>query len=185
MTIITAPRAKAKAARAGFSMVEMLVATTITGIVLTGVLTTFVFFSKTGVRMANYTDMETGARETLSRFSQDVREADTCTWLSATSLRLTVSGATVTYAYNSGAKTFTRTAGSSTEVLITNITSFQFTAYNIAMTTLNVSADLTAAGTATKMVQVDMDLARSATASGSSTSQVLSARYVLRNKKVT
>lgn len=165
-------------------MVEVMVAATISGVVLAGVLTTFVFFCKTGVRMSHYTDMESGARDTLSLFSQDARQAENAVWVSASSLRLTVSDVDITYAYNAGAKTFTRTVAGSTSVLVTHITAFQFTAYSVDMAALDVQANLSAAGLATKMVQLDMDLSRSSRSSGTATSQVLSARYVLRNKKV-
>jgi Tfp pilus assembly protein PilW len=165
-------------------MVELIVAATLSGIILTGVLTTFIFFSKSGVRMARYTDMEANARDALGRFAQDARQAQEITWVSAQSLRLTVDTTIVTYTYNSSAKTLTRTVAGTTEVLVRRIVGFQFTAYTIDMTALNLGSNLSTAAAATKMVQMDIDLSESSSAVGVTTSQILSARYVLRNKKV-
>jgi prepilin-type N-terminal cleavage/methylation domain-containing protein len=189
MTIITAAgRAKgqehrARRLRAGFSLVEVMVAATLSAIILTGILTTFVFFGKSGMRMIRYTDMEANAREALGRFAQDARQAQDAAWLSSQSLRLTVDTVPVTYTYNSGAKTLTRTVGGATEVLVRSISGFQFTAYTVDMNAVNLQGNLATAASSTKMVQMDIDLASNSTAAGLATSQILSARYVLRNKK--
>ena len=101
---------------------------------------------------------------------------------------------TITYSYDSSTKKFTRvqvvTATSvttSTRVLVTGITAFAFSAYNISAASLPISTatERTAANGATKQLQISLEAARTNTTVVAATNTVLSARFILRNKKVT
>ena len=187
MTTTTAPRGvespgvPSAGRRKGFTLVELLVATGIGSMVVAAVMTTFVFFCRTGVRMAHYSDMERQSRGVLQRFGQDAREAKAVAWVDANTLQLTTDSGVVTYDYNSSTKRFTRTpSGGSGSVLVSGISSFRFMAYDVtgssvALTDSNASQN-------TKMVQVDIDLSRNTASAGNATAQAVSARYVLRNK---
>ena len=71
--------------------------------------------------------------------------------------------------------------------LVTGITNFSFSAYSISGTALPLAsaANLTAANGATKQLQISLVAARNSTTAVAATNTVLSARFVLRNKKVT
>ena len=187
MTTTTARRAAeggGRSARSGraFTLVEVMVSAALASIILAAVLTAFLFFCRTGVRMAHYTDMERQSRLVLQRFGQDAREAEGVTWVNANTLQLTIDGATITYGYDSGAKRLTRTpTGGSASVLVSGIAGFRFTAYDVSGTAVTLTASN--AATVTKMVQVDIDLSRNTASSANASAQAVSARYVLRNKE--
>lgn len=166
---------------AGFTLAELLVATTLSSLVLAAVLTSFLFFSRAGLRLAHYSDMERQSRMVLQRFGQDAREARAVAWPNATTLRLTNDGGDITYSYDSTGRRLTRTpASGSAQVVASDITDFRFLAYDVSGAAVALSAGDAAAKT--KMVQVDIDLTRRTASAANATAQVVSARYVLRNK---
>lgn len=176
----------------GFTLVELMVSATLSGFLLVAVITSFLFLGRSGANMQNYTDMETQARRTIETFAADVRMAREATWTSSNSLTLTVvtsAGATVTYTYtyNSSAGTFVRVAGGATTTLLTGISSFTFTAYKINTDTIDLSdaSTLASASNLTKQVQISLRTVRSTRTVTDATNSVISARFILRNKRVT
>lgn len=178
----------------GFTLVELMVSAALTTFILAAVISSFLFLGRTGANMQNYVDMESQARRAIETFAADVRMAKSATWNSAKSLTLTVvnsSGTSVTrtYAYNSTTGRFTRTddATSATSTLLTGITSFTFTAYKINTDTIDLSdsATLVSASSLTKQVQISVRCIRSTRTVTDATNSVISARFILRNKKVT
>ena len=161
---------------------------TISVFVLAGVLSTFLFLGRSGVNVQNYNDMEAQARKALEYFAEDTRQASAIAWGSNTSLTLTVDTLQIVYSYDATAKSFSRRIGSSTKVLLTGVTSFQFKGYTITgteITDLSTTAALTAAGKVTKQLQISLEAARSNRTVVAATNTVLSARFILRNKIVT
>lgn len=193
MTTTTAATSPAKRgssrtrrARGGFTLVEVLIASSLSLVILAAVLSTFLFIGKGSMRLAHYTDMENDARGALHVFGQDARQASAASWTNANTLSLTVNGQTITYAYDASAATFTRKQGSAAaSVLVANIKTFSFRAYQITGAELSLSGSLSAVNTAVKMVQVSLDLERNTASAGKTSSQIISSRCVLRNKKLT
>ncbi len=157
--------------------------------ILAGILSTFLFMGRTGANLWNYSDMETQARRALELFAQDVRQASAITWNSSSSVTLTVNAGTIVYAHNSGTGAFTRTSGATTQTLITGIApgTFAFKAYNLSGTEMPLAsaAQLTAAGSSTKQLQISLEASRTTRTVTRASNLVLSARYILRNKVVT
>jgi hypothetical protein len=144
--------------------------------------------------MQSYNDMESQARKCLEIFAEDVRQANTIVWASATTLSLTVpnpSGTgtiTVDYAYNSTSRIFVRRDPAGTRTLLTGITTFEFKAYTITgaeITDFSTAGARTAANNSTKQLQLSVSTARSNRTVVDATNTVLSARFILRNKLVT
>ncbi|MBI3874494.1 MAG: prepilin-type N-terminal cleavage/methylation domain-containing protein, partial [Verrucomicrobia bacterium] len=65
--------------RAGFTLVEVMIAASLGSFVLLGVLTTFLMLGRSGVAAQNYSQMEGDARRGLEEFAQDVRMANDIT----------------------------------------------------------------------------------------------------------
>ena len=186
--ITTTPLHGPKAPRRtrGFTLVEVIVGSTLAGFVLLAMLTTFLFLGRSGTNLVNYSDMESQAHKALEIFAEDTRQASAVTWTSANSVTMVVNSANVTYTYASG--TFTRAIGVTSTTLLTGITSFNFLAYTItgtAITDFSTASALTSANGTTKQIQISLSAARTSTTVASATNLVLSARYVLRNKHVT
>ncbi len=93
---------------AGFTLVELLVGTALSGMVMAAVLSSYIYLGRGFARLANQQILEAEARRTLAYFAQDVRMAsgltDTAN-LSATRVAFLVptatSTSTITYYYNS------------------------------------------------------------------------------------
>ncbi|MGH7955482.1 MAG: PilW family protein [Opitutaceae bacterium] len=174
---------------AGFSLVEVMVAAAIAGLVLGGVLTTFLFLGRSGANIRNYSDMESQARKGLELFAEDVRQASAIVWTSSSHLTLTVNSASVAYVYSAGVGTFSRVDASSNRVIMSGITpgTFTFRSFNVVGNELPLTsaAELTAAGSSTKQLQISLEASRTDQTVVSATNTVLSARFILRNKIVT
>ena len=93
--------------RSGFTLVELIVGLTLSGVVMAAVLSSYLYLARGLARLANQQVLESEARRTLGYFTRDVQMAsgiDTTVTLSATRVSLTVpttSGTnTITYYYN-------------------------------------------------------------------------------------
>lgn len=100
------PSARRSRAR-GFTLVEVLIAATLSTFVLAAVLSSFLFLSRTGFRASAYSEMEAEMRRGLETISRDIRNASDVRWNSSQSITLTVQGAPVTYAYDGDAASAT------------------------------------------------------------------------------
>lgn len=182
------PPAPGPAGSGGFTLVEVLISAFIGAWILAAVLSSFLFLGRSGANVQNYNDMEAQARKALEYFAEDTRQASGITWGSDNnSLTLTVNGASVIYLYDPSSKIFYRRASSGTIALVTGITTFAFSAYNIAGNSLPLvtTANLTDANGTTKQLQISLEASRTNVTVVAATNTVLSARFVLRNKKVT
>ncbi|MDB6115477.1 MAG: hypothetical protein JWQ62_2422 [Lacunisphaera sp.] len=164
-----------------------MIGATLSTFILAGVLSTFLFLGRSGANVQNYNEMEAQSRRALEFFAEDTRQASALSWTSNTAVNLSVNGLTVIYAYDSAAKTFSRSDGTTTRVLISGIASFEFMAYSVngAALPLASSGDLVSASQSTKQLQISIAVARSNTTAVGATNNVLSARFILRNKRVT
>lgn len=170
----------------GFTLVEVLIASGLASFILAGVLTTFLFLGRSGANVQNYNDMESQARRALEQFAQDTRQASAITWNSANSVTMNVDAIPVTYTYASGS--FTRTVGANARTLLNGITVFAFKAYKITgveITGIGSTTTLAAAGQTTKQLQISLQASRLSQTVATATNTVLSARFILRNKRVT
>lgn len=163
---------------------------------MTGVLSSFLMFTRSGVAVSNYAEMEAGARRAIDTFARDVRMASDESWNGNTSVTLTVptdytaavdpsekmydDQGRVTYYYNQSAKAFMRRSGngwswSGSTKLCGNVESFQLSRYSRNNAPATSNAD-------TKRIQLKMRLMTKAVSVVDQTSLVLSASYVMRNK---
>lgn len=184
-TTIDSPARDARRPVRGFSLVEMLIGSTLAGIILTAVVSTFIFLGKSGVNVQNYNDMEAQARRSLEEFAQDVRQASAITWSTSTNITLVVDSTNITWSYASGS--LTRQVGTAAaRTVISNITSFQFVAFKLSDPSTPIDlTDLAAAGRLTKQLQISLEIERRSVTAARATNLVLSARYILRNKRIT
>ena len=192
MTITTPSHIRDRRVRrgsAGFTLVEVLVGATLAGILLAGVMTAFLFLGRSGANMRSYSDMEAQARRGLELFAQDTRQASAIIWTSKNHVTLMVDSNAIAYVYNSFTRTFSRIDGVSNRVLVSGITAgtFTFRSFNVVGTELPLTsaAELLAAGSSTKQLQISLEASRTNRTVVSATNTVLSARFILRNKIVT
>lgn len=177
-----------------FTLPEVLVASTLSVVVMACVLSAFLFFGRTGLAAGQYQEMEAEVRACLERFSEDVRTATDIRWTSAWNIALSVPGSdgnprVVSYVYEpasqgASAGNLNRVAeGETPEVLVRDIANdFAFKRFKLEQPGV---ADNTAGNDLeTKQLQLNMRTLRSSHSGPATTQAAVSARYVLRNKRV-
>jgi Tfp pilus assembly protein PilW len=126
----------------GFTLVELLIGTTLSGFTMVGVLSTFLLMGRMGASIRNYTEIEAKARASIEQFAREVRMAYAVTSNSTTSVSLSIPDTTsvrkgtagtgdysVTYTFDTVNKLLTRTGppindptgSSTTSTLITGV----------------------------------------------------------------
>lgn len=163
---------------------EVMITAGISVIILAAALSAFVYIAGSSLRLGQYNDMESQARRLLQQFSQDARQASNAAWSDVNTLTLTVDAVPIIYAYDPAAGTFSRTEAGRAATMASNLTSFDFRAFQVTGTELPLADSPAAVGAATKMIQINLGLAESHVVTGSTSSQLISARCVLRNKKI-
>lgn len=161
---------------------------------MAAVLSAVIMLTRSGYLLNNYIDMEKQARSALETIAVDARLAKTVSWQRdsdtaplAGVILTDPDGVQVRYSYNRSAGTLTRTRGSDVRVIITGIQSLTFSAYKYADATgieliAPSSTTLSSLNNVTKMMQVSLSSVRTRTTLADATNNVVSARYVLRNK---
>jgi prepilin-type N-terminal cleavage/methylation domain-containing protein len=98
----------------GFSLMELLIAVSLSSVLLIAILSVTVFTARSYAAMVNYVDLDSFSRSALDSMTSEIREADCLLDGTATSMRFQFSNATnaqtwtVDYVYNPDARTLTR-----------------------------------------------------------------------------
>jgi prepilin-type N-terminal cleavage/methylation domain-containing protein len=182
-----------KRRRAGFTLTEVIVASTLTGFVLAGVLSAFLFIGRTGFRASSMSEMENDVRRGLEVFAEDARNARDIHWNSPQSLTFLLPSGPVTYAYDDAPSSDTYgglyrqdgdvASGQPRRVLVRNVAP-DFAFHRFKLEQAGVTDNSAASDLETKQIQVVLRAQRTSIATASASQQAVSARYVLRNKRV-
>ncbi len=201
MTISIPPikqrRAAPWRARHGFTLTEVIVASTLSTFVLAGVLSAFLLIGRTAYSASNYSEMEAQVRRALEVFGSDARKAADLRWHSSRSVTLYVAAASgtdpVTYAYDGDAAspghgTFYRLVGEPAStlprlVLVRGVADdFAFERFKLKQAL--VPGNSAANDLETKQLQITLRAGRKGATTVAQTQGAISARYILRNKRV-
>ena len=191
------PRPGSRARRA-FTLAEVMIAATLSALVLTGVLSALLLISRSGYNASNYSAAEAEIQRGLDTFAEEVRQASDVRWLSRQCITLTIPTATdatqfVTYAYDADRDSgtyacFCRQAGAADsgairQVLVRAVESgFAFDRYKLEQP--GVTDNVAANDLETKLIQLTMRTRRTGMTTVDATQSAISARFVLRNKRV-
>lgn len=196
-TITRSTRSRPEPGRGGFTLVEILISTTLAGVVLVAVLSAVLMINRSGYLLNNYIEMEKQARNALETFAIDARMTESVTWTrksDGTLIGITLTPPdtnSVTYSYDASAGVLNRTenATGKTRTLVSGIQSLSFTAYKYSEASglAAINPDISVTGdnllkNDTKMVQISLSAIRRRSSLADATNNVVSARYVLRNK---
>lgn len=183
---------------AGFTLVELIIAATLGTMVLAGVLSCFLLLVRSGVRVSNYSTMETQTRRAFEQLGIDARMANgflsdrTSGTISSFTLSIPdinlMSYRTVTYGYendptDSTKKQFFYVPGSSASatagkiVLISKISAVAFARYTKDDIPIGVSSD----DTTVKHIQVQVSIKRTGVGVADSTQVIRSSAFTIRN----
>jgi prepilin-type N-terminal cleavage/methylation domain-containing protein len=194
---------KAKPCRRAFTLVELMIGASLSAIIMAGVLSSMIAFTKSSLRLADYSNMESQTTRALEILARELRMSQSLLTdvpadtdynarfhlnsppeVRMQSITLTVpdstntSSSTVVYSFSGSS--FLRTTGGVTRTLITDIQSGtgKFLPYNKA-------GILCANELETQQILVSMTISPNTSGNYVSASKrVISARFVLRNKGI-
>lgn len=179
----------------GFSLVEVMVAAALSGIVLAGALTTSLQLMRSGVRLTHYAEMSTQIRRGLEQLDMDLRSASDIKWNSASDITLTIpttggSPRQVTYAWTAATASLFQVPGADSTVvagriyLVKGIPAFADGTAGVVFARFDRDGVVATTDNATKLVQVSLHVVRQARTAATSTDTTVSASFILRNKPV-
>jgi len=187
----------ARRPRAGFTLAEVLIASALSAFVLAAVLSSFVFLGRTGFRTSGLSELEAEVRRGLETFAEEARLARDVRWNSAQSVTFTLPAGspatTVTYGYDPDPRSatyqaFYRVVGDAASTaprtaLIRQLAS-DFTFKRYKLETASGTGNVAANDTETKQLQIVLRAQRTSGAIAATDQSISSARYILRNKRV-
>ncbi|MDD3181055.1 MAG: prepilin-type N-terminal cleavage/methylation domain-containing protein [Opitutaceae bacterium] len=189
------PRSSAAVAARGFTLVEVMVATLLCGLVLAGVLTTNLQLVRSSVRITQYAEMSAQIRQGLERLGHDLKIANAIRWNSASDITLTLpitGGAItqVTYAWTSAAQGLFLVPGADSTVttgrvfLVRGITAHADGSAGVTFARYDRDGNAATTDLATKRVQVVLNVIRRTGQTAAATDTAVSAFFILRNKPI-
>jgi prepilin-type N-terminal cleavage/methylation domain-containing protein len=167
--------------RRGFTLVELMVATSVSAIVFAGILAAYLFMGRNLTRLVNTQQQEAQSRRALRQFTQDVSAGTQISVPASGQLwvtKPTASGTTtIKYVYSSGTGTLVRNDGADQKIL-SSLTALSYVFYSESGATVTAS-NLQSA----KSVQLTFS-SSIGTSNAGTQSQIttVSPRVVLRNK---
>lgn len=178
MTITTVP-CKPKS-RAGFSLVEVLIAMGLISMIFAALLSSWGFIARSTLSIANYTEMNAAGRGGLERIARDVRMARNIENFSSTGMTLVMDHEDgprrVYYEYDATRKTVTRRRGGDRVVVFENVEEIHLSRFTVLQTPATNDLE-------TKLVQIELRMVRPVQRL-ETTKKIVSARYIMRNKRV-
>lgn len=165
--------------RRGFTLAEALITMTVSGLLLAGSLSAYMFLTKNTYGIGNYVDMNRQSRVGLELFGREVRQASAISNLSGTGFTITIpegetSSLNITYSYDASKRALVREEGNSRRELLRDVQRLEFRYYNLL-------SNETTSGVEAKTLQLDAMMERKLIAV-SNTNYVISARYMMRSK---
>lgn len=183
----------------GFTLVEVLIAASIGSIVMAGVVAAFLMLVRSGVRVSNYSMMESQTRRAFEQLAIDARMANSITShfnganTAITAFTLTIPSndlstqRSVTYGYDESDNTnkkFFLVPGPSPSVatgrinLVSQVTDLTFLRYDTASVLVPVS---TISDAGVKHIQISISVSRADSGVAAATQVIRSSAFTMRN----
>lgn len=178
---------------AGFTIVELMVAAGLSGLILTGVLSANLHMLRSGLRMSNYTEIDSQVHRAFDQFGRDAKQAVDLKWNSSSDITFTIPASDttmkqVTYAWSSANGTFYRVPGADSSaqtgraVLVSGIPATIQGAAGFAFSRFDGNGTAATTDGATRLLTVKLSVTRSAGMMAATTETGISATFALRNK---
>jgi prepilin-type N-terminal cleavage/methylation domain-containing protein len=169
--------------RSGFTLVELLIASGLSSMVMGVVATTSVDIAYALKAIESYNDYEGESQVALDRLSRDIRQSYRVDTGNATSLTLVSTNNTrIVYNYNATAQELARTEGGVTQTLLHNCSEMQFAYYQRNPVTAVYNQFPTGNPLTTKLVEVSWHCVRPQRNITTTSSDFQSAKIVIRKE---
>lgn len=153
---------------------------TLASMVMAALLSSWGFIARSSLSIANYTEMNAVGRSGLETFARDIRMASDIEAFSPTAMTLVIQHAEgprrTYYQYDPVSKTVVRRRGGNRTIIFRDVEEFAFSRYTVLRT--EATNDLE-----TKLIQLELRMVRSVQKLDT-TKKIVSARYIMRNKRV-
>jgi hypothetical protein len=185
MTTITASsnmpllRLRGKPGRAGYTLAEVLIASTIALVVVVIVTGAMLFISQWYLGLGNYLQMNQQSRIALEWIGRDLRMSSTVVITTEDEITLTIpagdgNNRTVRYWWDPDLRRLMRAEAGTERIMLASVREIQFRFFNALGIESNRQQDI-------KMIQLNAELQRRVRAT-TNTNYVISARFTMRNK---
>jgi len=167
--------------QAAFTLVELMVASTLS-LLLTTAIATFAFFStRSFVAMANYTEVNQRSQLALDKMSKEIRQASQLTAFSTNSLTFAnADGNPLSFTYTPNTRRLERVSEGQTNTLLSDCDSLQFSIYQHTMKSNSFDC-YDANVTDARVIQMNWKSSRDILGKKATTESVQSAKIVIRN----
>jgi len=171
-----------KASCKAFTLVEFLVSSGVGALSLLAIGYVTFFSARSYVSLANYVDLETKSRNTLDTMSSEIRQANSLTSYTATSLTFQdYDGATLQYNFNPTAGKLYRVKNNQTKELLKGCDSLTFGIFQRNPTN-NYAVVSTTTPSLCKLIQLNWTCSRTILSAKVNTESVQSAKIVIRKQ---
>ncbi|MCF7761883.1 MAG: prepilin-type N-terminal cleavage/methylation domain-containing protein, partial [Cephaloticoccus sp.] len=188
MSIFITNHSRSRAPSRGFTLVELLVVVVLSGIVLTGVMTTNLQLMRSGVRITQYAEMSTQIRRGFEQLGTDLRNAQSITWNGPSDITMTVptlSGTSraVTYAWTNATQSFFVVPGTDSTVttgriiLVRGIPAYADGSPGASFSRYDRTGGVATTDLAMKRIQLTLNVVRQARTSATATDTAVSAAF--------
>jgi Tfp pilus assembly protein PilW len=150
-----------KRANRGFTLVEVMVASGLSVLVVAAVLSFSLFSSRSFVALTNYTDLGLASQLSMDKFSRELRQASSITsWQSNSITFLDSNTNAVTFTFDREAKTLARIGNGQTNVYLGECDALQFAIFQHTPISNTFDCYNPALATNAKLVQVTWSCSR-------------------------
>jgi Tfp pilus assembly protein PilW len=169
--------------RTGFTVIEVMIAITLSTIVGVIIATFSIFSARSFVTMADYADMNQDSQLALDKMSKDIRQAKSLTSSTNTSLTFRdASGNSLQFTYSPDKKTLSRISGNNTTILLSNCNSLTFWTYQHTLVSNSFDCYSAAVPANARVIQLTFSCSRKILSNSKATTEsVQSAEIVMRN----
>lgn len=178
----------------GYTMVELIVATGLMGIVMVSMVGTFMVFASGSKGVAAYTEMSQQSRKALELFARDIRASEDVTTATQHDVVVVIpedtyySGGTAQYTFDQDLGLFSRVIRdnsgvvTSNQILLDGVELFAFGYFDPLGQSLDYAKESLLLSV--KSIQIDAEMVR-AVSQNEATDYIISARFLMRNRPVT
>lgn len=163
------------------TLVEMMVAIGIGGIVLAAFASLSFYTARSLAAMSNYADLDRQSRNALDQMTLKIRSAERLTSFSTNEVLFLYQGETLKYTFNPSAKTLSETSGTQTRVLLEDCDQLQFSMFQRNVISNSFTQVPTPTSDEAKSIIVTWTCSRSLLGNLINSESVQSARIVIRN----
>ena len=168
--------------RAAFTLIELMVASALSLVLLLSVVTFSYFSSRSFITMADYTDMNQRSQLALDKMVKEIRQVRSLTAYATNSLTFQdASGNSLQFTYDATARELWRVSGGQTTTLLTDCDALQFWIYQHTMISNTFDCYDPAYVTNARVIQVTWNCSRQILGKTATTDNVQSAKIAIRN----